>query len=217
MILKAIFLIGGGYLLGSIPFGYIFSKLFKGVDIRKLGSGNVGGMNVFTKVGPLPGVLTGFCDVAKGFLPVLLAKKLGVSLWVIGAVALSPICGHNWPLFLSFQGGQGIATSLGAITPLLYREVGLAILVGVVVGFLSKPLSLPGWFSSGRAAGGFVGYTLFVVLVFILESSWVMRGMVIGLCGVLLIKQIEGVITRRGYMRELIVSLSSLFKRRRDG
>lgn len=212
MILKVILLIIISYLMGSIPFGYFFSKWFKGVDIRTLGSGNTGGMNVLTKVGILPGVLTGLCDIAKGLIPVLLAKKLGLNLWMVGAVALAPICGHNWPLFLSFQGGQGIATSLGAITPLLPLEVGLAILAGVIAGFLSGFLSLPGWFSSKRATGGFVGLTFFVVLVFVFELSWAPRVMVICWCIILLFKQIEGTVTRKGYMRELIVDVIAIFR-----
>jgi len=204
-----------GYLMGSIPSGYLFSKWFKGVDIRNLGSGNTGGANVFTQVGPLPGVLTGLCDIAKGLIPVLIAKGLGLNLWAIGFIALSPICGHNWSLFLNFKGGQGMATSLGAITPLLPLEVGIAIVVGLIAGFLSKFFSLPGWFKTKRAAGGFVGVALFFILVFVFEISWALRVMVIAWGIILLIKQIEGVVTRKGYMRELILGVASIIQKQR--
>jgi len=105
--------------MGAIPVGLIVGRLFKGVDIREHGSGNIGFTNALRVLGIGPGVIVLLADVAKGVIPVLFISRLGA----IQANALTPyirelcggfaIIGHIWTVYLKFRGGKGVATSLG--------------------------------------------------------------------------------------------------------
>ena len=108
-----------GYLLGSIPFAYIVARLVKGVDIRKVGGGNMGTVNTMREIGTLPGLGVFFADMAKGALAVLIAQWLGLHLYWVFAVGLAAVAGHNWPVWLKFRGGQGLATTMGVLAGLL--------------------------------------------------------------------------------------------------
>jgi len=122
------------YLLGSIPTGYIIGSL-AGVDIRKVGSGNVGATNVARVVGKKRGLLTLIADVTKGFLPVFVAGRLGLSHTAVALVAIAAFLGHLYPVFLKFQGGKGVATALGVLLALApMATVVLIALFGVVAG-----------------------------------------------------------------------------------
>ena len=105
------------YLLGSIPTAYIFGKWYKGIDIRKHGSGNVGATYVFRVLGKGPGIFVLCVDILKGVLAVSLVPNiLGLpEVWVRIVLSLCVVAGHNWTIFLNFQGGKGIATSLGVL------------------------------------------------------------------------------------------------------
>jgi glycerol-3-phosphate acyltransferase PlsY len=107
------FLALGSYLLGSIPFGLLLARA-RGVEIRSLGSGNIGATNVARSLGRTEGLLTLLCDAGKGFLPTLLAAALGLSAAWMGTVALLATLGHVYPLWLRFRGGKGVATGWGA-------------------------------------------------------------------------------------------------------
>jgi acyl phosphate:glycerol-3-phosphate acyltransferase len=102
------------YLLGSLPFGLWFAKLFGGTDIRSQGSGNIGASNVTRVVGPLPGILTLILDAAKGALAVWLAGRFTQQsdAWMMAA-GLCALIGHCFPIWLKFKGGKGVATALG--------------------------------------------------------------------------------------------------------
>ena len=121
-----IFLIIFGYLLGSIPWGYLISKA-KRIDIRKVGSGNIGGTNVLRILGLKWAALVSILDVIKGVIPAYLAINPtpifggGVNFlnWQIALVAISPILGHIFPGWLKFKGGKGVATTLGVLFILL--------------------------------------------------------------------------------------------------
>lgn len=106
------------YLIGAFPSAYIFSRLFKGIDIRKAGSGNVGGMNTIREAGPLPGILTILADTGKGILAVCLAGALSENPAMPLLSAFAVILGHNFNIFLGFRGGKGLATALGAFLAL---------------------------------------------------------------------------------------------------
>lgn len=110
------------FLLGSIPFGFLICKFSLGVDIRKLGSGNIGTTNVMRIAGPTIGILVLILDTSKGLVPVLLAKAFSFSpIWVVFA-GISAILGHIFSPFIGFRGGRGVATGLGVvigITPLI--------------------------------------------------------------------------------------------------
>ena len=118
MINNYLLLIIFGYLLGSLPWGYLISKA-RGVDIRRVGSGNIGMTNVGRAFGFKWGLLVGILDVAKGSIPTLLAIKFLLFDWQIALVAISPVLGHIFPVWLSFKGGKGVATSVGVLFILL--------------------------------------------------------------------------------------------------
>jgi len=102
-----------GYLLGSVPTGLIFTKLFSKIDPRKTGSKNIGATNIFRTAGKALGILTLVGDLLKGAIPVVIAIQWGESdLW-IAITGLTPFLGHIFPIFLGFKGGKGVATALG--------------------------------------------------------------------------------------------------------
>jgi glycerol-3-phosphate acyltransferase PlsY len=126
----------GSYLAGSIPAGVVFARLFRGIDVRRSGSGNIGSANVFRVAGPGPAALTLLFDAVKGFLPVIIAQQLGLPLWAQLLSGGAAIIGHNWSIILRGRGGKGIATSLGvllAFAPLV-TVIALAVWIVVIVG-----------------------------------------------------------------------------------
>src|ERR1700686_1820358 len=132
-----------GCLLGSIPFGYLLVKIFKGEDVRVSGSGNIGATNVARK-SPALGVATLLLDAAKGLAAVLVARVLfsGVHPQLImTAAAFFAVGGHLFPVWLKFRGGKGVATSLGAfilLTPKsILRMVALFLLIAVAFRYVS--------------------------------------------------------------------------------
>jgi len=125
-----------GYLLGSIPFAYIVAHIRKGVDIRKVGGGNVGALNTYREIGPVFGIGVLALDIIKGLFAVLIARWLDLSVAWICVAGFAAIIGHNWPIFLKFRGGKGAATVLGvlvALTPveLLMSAAIVLILIGI--------------------------------------------------------------------------------------
>jgi len=128
-----------GYLLGSIPSAYIASRLAKGKDIRQLGGGNVGGLNVFREVGAVPALVVGIVDLGKGAAAVAIAYW-GLALtdltqpWVLAA-GLAAVIGHNWMVWLKFSGGKGMGSTIGALAvlmPLYGYWYGLLLFLGIV-------------------------------------------------------------------------------------
>jgi glycerol-3-phosphate acyltransferase PlsY len=110
-----------GYLLGSIPSAYLAGRLSRGVDIREVGSKNMGAMNVFYQVGPAEAVLVTLADLGKGVGAILLVRWLSDSPLVspfdflTGLTATAAIIGHIFPVFLKFRGGKGAATAIGIL------------------------------------------------------------------------------------------------------
>jgi acyl phosphate:glycerol-3-phosphate acyltransferase len=129
------------YLLGSIPTGYIVGAL-AGVDIREVGSGNVGATNVARTVGKKRGLLTLIADVAKGFVPVFIAGRLDLSQTAIALVAIAAFLGHLYPMFLKFQGGKGVATALGVLLALAPMATLILTAVFAIVAVSSHFVSL---------------------------------------------------------------------------
>ena len=121
MLVNAILLAIASYLAGSIPFGYIIGKVVKGVDLRQLGSGNIGATNAGRVLGKKWGILCLILDALKGLLPVALLPQQffgSESPWLAHATVLagvSTIIGHMFPCWLGFRGGKGVATSLGVL------------------------------------------------------------------------------------------------------
>lgn len=138
----SVFLIIFSYLLGSISFGYLFTKQIKKVDIRKVGSGNTGATNISRVLGIKFALIVFLLDVGKGLLAVLLAIWLNSGSWVIIFCAIAVILGHNWPLFFSFKGGRGSATTLGVFLGIMPLAALIAFGIIVLVIVLTRYVSL---------------------------------------------------------------------------
>lgn len=110
--------IGGAYLLGSVPFSYLIVRCLRHQDVREVGSGNAGATNVMRAAGKGAAIVTLLLDVAKGAAPVLAAEALALPAEVGGAAALAAVAGHVFPLYLGFRGGKGVATAAGAYAAL---------------------------------------------------------------------------------------------------
>jgi glycerol-3-phosphate acyltransferase PlsY len=165
------------YLIGSFPSAYVYTRLLGGRDIRQVGSGNVGGMNTFRNVGPLPGLLTAVTDVTKGILAVWLATRWFPG-WplLVGLAAVSVVAGHNWMPWLGMRGGKGLGASAGALAIYQPASIGVflaAYAVGltlfrnsytaVVMGAAALPLSM--WLLGGTLAHGLAGLGLAIVII----------------------------------------------------
>ncbi len=127
---------------GSIPFGLLIAKKFKGIDPRKEGSGNIGSTNVARLCGLPLGLLTLFFDIMKGLLPVLLAVHLLPSPLMQSCVALAAVAGHIKSPFLGFHGGKGVATTIGALIPLAFLPLLCAVACCVLVIAVTRYVSL---------------------------------------------------------------------------
>ena len=118
-----------GYLLGSIPSGYLAGRWCKGIDVRELGSGSTGATNVLRQVGKGPALVVFVIDVAKGAAAVLLAgaftQTAQLNDWIQVLAGLAALAGHIWPVWLGFKGGKAVATGLGLFLGLAW-PVGLA-------------------------------------------------------------------------------------------
>lgn len=132
-----------GYLLGSIPFGYLLVKLTQGRDIRAAGSGNIGAANVTRTAGTGLGILTLLLDAAKGFVPVWLASRLpGENASFLMAAGLGAILGHFFPVWLKFKGGKGVATGVGVFLPICWQAVAGAFTIWMLTVAVTRYVSL---------------------------------------------------------------------------
>ena len=160
-----------GYLLGSIPFGLIVSKLSTKTDIRQIGSGKTGATNVLRTAGKKAAALVLILDLAKGALAVLIAGLIfgkgyivvgGHSLWLTPSAqvlaAVAAISGHTWPIFVKFKGGRGVATFLGGM---LFLCPPAALFGGEV---LIIGAGLTRYMSLGSIAGAVSTYAILVPL-----------------------------------------------------
>lgn len=136
------------YLLGAIPFGYIFTRKYLGKNIMEHGSGNIGSTNVERIGGKKLGILTQVCDISKGFFPVLIVYALNIKgvydfkEYFIYLVALVSILGHDFSVFLNLKGGKGVNTTLGASVLLAPVAVGISILIYFLVKWKFKTVSI---------------------------------------------------------------------------
>lgn len=149
------------YIAGGIPFGFLMGKL-RGVDVRTVGSGNIGATNVLRTMGVVPGVIVLVLDALKGYLPVLAANVLLApdsqrDVWVI-LVGLCAVLGHTYTPFLRFNGGKGVATSLGVVFGLNAGIAGISLLLFLVVVGISRYVSLGSIMAAIVCAGLFWGW-----------------------------------------------------------
>lgn len=155
------------YLIGSIPFSYLIARYWKGIDIRQVGSGNVGTTNVWRNAGRTAGVLAFACDFGKGILVVLLAKCFGgPALAALSAAAV--LVGHSWPVFLGFRGGKMVAAGVGVVVAVNLLIGAITAAVWLIVLFFTRYVSL----ASIIALAG----VPLLMLLFHLEPPYILLG-----------------------------------------
>ena len=174
-----------GYLLGSIPAGWLAGRWLAGVDLRQEGSGSTGATNVLRVVGKGPALVVFLIDVLKGTAAVVLARGLleplgwdaGGDWWVVAA-GLAALAGHIWPVWLGGKGGKAVATGLGMLLGLAW-PVGLAcfgifltsltlsriVSLSSVVAALALPLLMLGWFGNGSIRPAYLGLAVLTTVL----------------------------------------------------
>jgi glycerol-3-phosphate acyltransferase PlsY len=174
-----------GYLLGSLPCGYLAGRWLAGIDIRQEGSGSTGATNVLRVLGKGPALAVFLLDVGKGAAAVLLARAVlqplgfdaGSDWWVV-ASGLAALAGHIWPVWLAGRGGKAVATGLGMLLGLTW-PVGLAcfgifltvlslsriVSLSSVVAALSLPLLMLGWFAPGSLRPAYLALAVLTTTV----------------------------------------------------
>ena len=142
-VMESALLLVTAYLLGSIPFSYLVARA-RGIDVRKVGSGNVGATNVMRAAGRNAGMLAFVLDFAKGSVAVLIARAVAPDGSVPAWSAVAAVLGHMYPVWLRFRGGKGVATGVGAFLPLVpvaaaaaFLAFGLALLATRYVSLAS--------------------------------------------------------------------------------
>jgi glycerol-3-phosphate acyltransferase PlsY len=130
------------YLLGTIPFGYLLVRIFRGQDVRQIGSGNIGATNV-SRTSPVLGVSTLVLDGLKGLAAVVIARTLFPGRpFLLGTAAILAIVGHMFPLWLNFRGGKGVATGLGSFALLAPKIVLVMVVIFIAIFMLFRYVSL---------------------------------------------------------------------------
>lgn len=180
---------GGGilaYLLGAIPFGLLIARA-KGVDIRTVGSGNIGATNVFRALGKGWGILAFTCDALKGFVPASVLPLLARKLWAFDDGAVLPlvcaslaIAGHNWPVYLRFKGGKGVATSVGALIGLAPMAAGAGLSTWALVFLATRYVSVASIAAAIVVAGA--------VWLFYAQTGMLLPGIVTALCALVILR-----------------------------
>ena len=132
------------YLVGAIPFGYIIGKLWKGIDVREHGSGNIGFTNVLRTVGTVPGFIVMILDIGKGVAAVVGLARLGEANPGILPVlcGIASIIGHNWTIYLKFKGGKGIDTTIGVFIAIEPIATVISLIVWVIAVVITRYVSL---------------------------------------------------------------------------
>ena len=169
-----------GYAIGSISSGYLVGKLYRNVDLRKVGSGSTGATNTFRTLGLGAGLLVAILDILKGAGSVWIAMALVPSagderIFATALAAVAAVAGHCWPAFLEGRGGRGVATGFGA---LLF--IATPAWLGAVVAFMLA-LAITRMVSAGSlaaVAGALVGYIVFVFAGY-LSFHWAVLGFIL--------------------------------------
>lgn len=146
--LPYIIFVTAAYLLGAVPFGFIVARA-RGIDIRTVGSGNIGATNVLRSVGKSWGILTLLLDALKGLIPTIIFPILAAKYFSPGhpdimkvSCACAAILGHNFPVYLKFKGGKGVATTAGALIGLAPAALGIGLAAFALVFAISRMVSL---------------------------------------------------------------------------
>ena len=178
--LKIAFVLLYAYLLGSVNAAYVVGRVVKGVDLRTVGSKNVGASNVWQQVGKFWLFPVGAFDMfAKGMTPIYLARYgLGLELEWQAAAGLLAIAGHNWSIFLGFQGGRGIAPTVGVLIAMARLELAMFIVIATMgwrltgnspVWVLIGLASLPVWAALWERPGATVALTIGILAIAVVK------------------------------------------------
>ncbi len=169
-------LVGVAYLLGTVPFGVLVSRRQGGVDLRRVGSGNIGATNVLRTVGKGAAALTLLGDAGKGAVAAAIGRVTGAAPDVLALMGLAVVLGHMFPVTLGFRGGKGVATMLGVVLVTMPAVGGLLLLIWLIVAGLTRysslaglvaALALPGlaWQLDGRPAMILLGGALLLLIL----------------------------------------------------
>ena len=147
-----------GYLFGSFPTAVIMSRLVAGVDIRELGTGNAGAANVFREINPKAGVFVAVVDISKGLIPVLIADRV-LDLGPAGSTiaAAGALWGHQYPIWLRFRGGAGLASAFGGVAGMMLGPTVAAGFVGLPMLLVTKNM---GWTGGATISIAFIITTI---------------------------------------------------------
>jgi glycerol-3-phosphate acyltransferase PlsY len=184
LIIAAIFCLIS-YLIGSIPTGYWMGLIVKRIDIRTVGSKNIGATNVFRILGRKYGILVLILDILKGIIPVIAARiyfshELQI-VWIL--VGMAAVCGHTWTIFLRFKGGKGVATSLGVFLGLAPVPVLIIIPVFATILYFTRYVSL----------GSVVSSLLLPPLVWIFTQSLPLLVFCIAITALIILRHIDNI------------------------
>ncbi len=194
------------YLLGSIPFGIIISKFWKGIDIREYGSKNPGATNVYRVIGPIPALIVLLLDVSKGLIATLLISRIIIDQPVLNQTSLRIIAGlvvilgHIFPVFASFKGGKGVATGLGVLISLAPVELIFALLLFLIIVAITRYVSL-----------GSLSSALFILLALIFEKYYLHKPVSYELLIAVLVLNIFLFYTHRSNIKRLINGTENKF------
>jgi glycerol-3-phosphate acyltransferase PlsY len=198
------------YLVGSIPFGLIIGRLWKGIDIRNYGSKNAGFTNVYRVVGTLPAIIVLVLDIAKGMASVLLITRIvppSVSLNPIDLKLIACLCvilGHVFPVFAGFRGGKGIATGLGALVSIIPVEIGLALILFVLIVAATRFISL-----------GSLSATALVMLALVVEKYYLNKDIPTTLLLTFFLLTVFIFFNHRGNIKRLLQGKENKFGRKK--
>lgn len=136
------------YLCGALPFGWWLGLGFRGVDVRRMGSGNLGATNIYRSLGPALGIATLVLDIAKGWLPAQFLPQLAIAAqwpsveWCRLIVGLAAVAGHVWTVFAAFRGGKGVATTAGVLLAIAPVACGVFAAVFVLALAITRYVSV---------------------------------------------------------------------------
>lgn len=163
-----------GYVVGGIPAGWLLVRWRSKLDIRRVGTGNIGTANIYRNAGPALAALVGPLQFAQGLAPVLLARALGAPPWLWALTGICAVIGNGWPFYMGMRGGRGVAVTTGVVAGLgiiplavllafyLLGLIAQRIAVGVLAGMVVLPVA------SYASGGGDVAAGLVVILLVVL-------------------------------------------------
>jgi acyl phosphate:glycerol-3-phosphate acyltransferase len=192
-----------GYLLGSISTAYIVARKRKGIDIRNVGSRNMGAANVMREIGTPEGIFVGLIDIAKGAGAILIAQTLNISeLWVFGA-GFAALVGHNFPVFAGFRGGKGSATVIGIFLVLAPQAMLVTLVIVAIPFFTTRKFSAAILIGIALVV---VGFALLPLFIWLFEGSLMLVRYVLAIGIFMLVRNLSGIkqVLAKGIIKDII-------------